>query len=239
MLAMSRGNRLPALLRSAVPRHHARTLVDIEPGDLLLRLRRRRARGDVRRRRQDDEAEMTGTLVHVVPVRLGYGFFGLGRPRASRVRVPTSFTSVRWSFTPTASVSRSRPTSATSTLGDDSRRLTSASNLRQVHVVPDRGRSSRRPTRQHRNQLGYYSGHPARWIAVWQAVSRVSGHRPGPTRRSLLPASMVAREFTGRIHRRARAGPDRRLGARTGARTQFMVNGGGHLTHQCSVSITR
>lgn len=27
------------------------------------------------------EAEMTGTLVHVVPVRLGYGFTGLGRPR--------------------------------------------------------------------------------------------------------------------------------------------------------------
>ena len=28
------------------------------------------------------EAEMTGTRVHIVPVRLGYGFFGLGRPRA-------------------------------------------------------------------------------------------------------------------------------------------------------------
>ncbi len=28
------------------------------------------------------EAEMTGTQVHVVPVRLGYGFFGLGRVRA-------------------------------------------------------------------------------------------------------------------------------------------------------------
>ena len=27
------------------------------------------------------EAEMTGTQVHIVPVRLGYGFFGLGRPR--------------------------------------------------------------------------------------------------------------------------------------------------------------
>jgi cell wall-associated NlpC family hydrolase len=28
------------------------------------------------------EAEMTGTTVHVTPVRLGYGFAGLGRPRA-------------------------------------------------------------------------------------------------------------------------------------------------------------
>jgi cell wall-associated NlpC family hydrolase len=28
------------------------------------------------------EAEMTGTTVHVTPVRLGYGFVGLGRPRA-------------------------------------------------------------------------------------------------------------------------------------------------------------
>ena len=28
------------------------------------------------------EAEMTGTTVHITPVRLGYGFAGLGRPRA-------------------------------------------------------------------------------------------------------------------------------------------------------------
>ena len=28
------------------------------------------------------EAEMTGTRVHITPVRLGYGFAGLGRPRA-------------------------------------------------------------------------------------------------------------------------------------------------------------
>ena len=26
--------------------------------------------------------QLAGTLVHIVPVRLGYGFFGLGRPRA-------------------------------------------------------------------------------------------------------------------------------------------------------------
>jgi cell wall-associated NlpC family hydrolase len=28
------------------------------------------------------EAEETGTQVHIVPIRLGYGFAGLGRPRA-------------------------------------------------------------------------------------------------------------------------------------------------------------
>jgi cell wall-associated NlpC family hydrolase len=58
-------------------------LVDIEPGDLLFY----GYNGDehVAMYVGDGkmiEAEMTGTLVHVVPVRLGYGFFGLGRPRA-------------------------------------------------------------------------------------------------------------------------------------------------------------
>jgi cell wall-associated NlpC family hydrolase len=57
-------------------------LVDIEPGDLLFY----GYDGDehVAMYVGDGkmiEAEMTGTLVHVVPVRLGYGFFGLGRPR--------------------------------------------------------------------------------------------------------------------------------------------------------------
>jgi hypothetical protein len=27
------------------------------------------------------EAPETGEVVHITPVRLGYGFFGLGRPR--------------------------------------------------------------------------------------------------------------------------------------------------------------
>jgi cell wall-associated NlpC family hydrolase len=58
-------------------------LVDIEPGDLLFY----GYDGDqhVAMYVGDGkmiEAEMTGTQVHVVPVRLGYGFFGLGRPRA-------------------------------------------------------------------------------------------------------------------------------------------------------------
>jgi cell wall-associated NlpC family hydrolase len=58
-------------------------LADIEPGDLLFY----GYDGDqhVAMYVGDGkmiEAEMTGTQVHVVPVRLGYGFFGLGRPRA-------------------------------------------------------------------------------------------------------------------------------------------------------------
>ena len=57
-------------------------LADIEPGDLLLY----GYDGDqhVAMYVGDGkmiEAEMTGTQVHIVPVRLGYGFFGLGRPR--------------------------------------------------------------------------------------------------------------------------------------------------------------
>jgi len=58
-------------------------LVDIEPGDLLFY----GYDGDQHVAMYVGggkmiEAEMTGTQVHVVPVRLGYGFFGLGRPRA-------------------------------------------------------------------------------------------------------------------------------------------------------------
>lgn len=57
-------------------------LVDIQPGDLLFY----GYDGDehVAMYIGNDEmieAEMTGTLVHIVPVRLGYGFAGLGRPR--------------------------------------------------------------------------------------------------------------------------------------------------------------
>ncbi len=57
-------------------------LVDIEPGDLIFY----GYDGDqhVAMYVGDGkmiEAEMTGTLVHIVPIRLGYGFFGLGRPR--------------------------------------------------------------------------------------------------------------------------------------------------------------
>ena len=57
-------------------------LADIEPGDLLFY----GYDGDqhVAMYVGDGkmiEAEMTGTQVHIVPVRLGYGFFGLGRPR--------------------------------------------------------------------------------------------------------------------------------------------------------------
>jgi cell wall-associated NlpC family hydrolase len=58
-------------------------LVDIEPGDLLFygyggdeHVAMYVGAGKM------IEAETTGTLVHIVPVRLGYGFFGLGRPRA-------------------------------------------------------------------------------------------------------------------------------------------------------------
>ncbi|MDE3007874.1 MAG: C40 family peptidase [Acidobacteriota bacterium] len=57
-------------------------LVDIQPGDLLFygyngdeHVAMYVGHGDM------IEAEMTGTRVHVVPVRLGYGFVGLGRPR--------------------------------------------------------------------------------------------------------------------------------------------------------------
>jgi len=57
-------------------------LIDIEPGDLLFY----GYDGDqhVAMYVGDGkmiEAEMTGTTVHITPVRLGYGFFGLGRPR--------------------------------------------------------------------------------------------------------------------------------------------------------------
>jgi cell wall-associated NlpC family hydrolase len=58
-------------------------LVDIQPGDLLFygyngdeHVAMYVGHGDM------IEAEMTGTVVHIVPVRLGYGFVGLGRPRA-------------------------------------------------------------------------------------------------------------------------------------------------------------
>jgi cell wall-associated NlpC family hydrolase len=58
-------------------------LIDIEPGDLLFY----GYDGDQHVAMYVGggkmiEAEMTGTQVHIVPVRLGYGFFGLGRPRA-------------------------------------------------------------------------------------------------------------------------------------------------------------
>lgn len=58
-------------------------LYDIQPGDILFY----GYHGDEHvamyvGRGQMIEAEMTGTRVHIVPVRLGYGFAGLGRPRA-------------------------------------------------------------------------------------------------------------------------------------------------------------
>lgn len=58
-------------------------LVDIQPGDLLFY----GYNGDEHVAMYVGggmmvEAETTGTQVHVVPVRLGYGFVGLGRPRA-------------------------------------------------------------------------------------------------------------------------------------------------------------
>ena len=57
-------------------------LSDIQPGDLLFY----GYNGDEHvamyvGNGQMIEAEMTGTRVHVVPIRLGYGFVGLGRPR--------------------------------------------------------------------------------------------------------------------------------------------------------------
>ncbi len=58
-------------------------LYDIQPGDLLFygyngdeHVAMYVGHGDM------IEAEMTGTRVHIVPIRLGYGFAGLGRPRA-------------------------------------------------------------------------------------------------------------------------------------------------------------
>jgi cell wall-associated NlpC family hydrolase len=58
-------------------------LYDIEPGDLLFY----GYNGDEHvamyvGHGQMIEAEETGTRVHIVPIRLGYGFAGLGRPRA-------------------------------------------------------------------------------------------------------------------------------------------------------------
>ncbi len=57
-------------------------LYDIQPGDLLFY----GYNGDEHvamyvGHGQMIEAEQTGTLVHIVPVRLGYGFAGVGRPR--------------------------------------------------------------------------------------------------------------------------------------------------------------
>jgi cell wall-associated NlpC family hydrolase len=57
-------------------------LYDIQPGDLLFY----GYNGDEHvamyvGRGQMIEAEETGTVVHVVPIRLGYGFAGVGRPR--------------------------------------------------------------------------------------------------------------------------------------------------------------
>jgi cell wall-associated NlpC family hydrolase len=58
-------------------------LYDIEPGDLLFygyngdeHVAMYVGHGDM------IEAEETGTRVHITPIRLGYGFVGLGRPRA-------------------------------------------------------------------------------------------------------------------------------------------------------------
>lgn len=57
-------------------------LYDIQPGDLLFygwhgdeHVAMYVGHGDM------IEAEMTGTRVHITPIRLGYGFAGLGRPR--------------------------------------------------------------------------------------------------------------------------------------------------------------
>jgi len=57
-------------------------LIDIQPGDLLFY----GYNGDQHvamyvGHDQMIEAEQTGTRVHIVPLRLGYGFVGLGRPR--------------------------------------------------------------------------------------------------------------------------------------------------------------
>ena len=58
-------------------------LYDIQPGDLLFY----GYNGDEHEAMyvghgQMIEAEQTGTRVHIVPIRLGYGFAGVGRPRA-------------------------------------------------------------------------------------------------------------------------------------------------------------
>jgi phosphatidylglycerol---prolipoprotein diacylglyceryl transferase len=80
---------------------------------------------------------------------------------------------------------------------------------------------------------GYYSGHPARWIAVWQG--------------GLASFGGIALALPVAIYLRRRWWPDSSLAAFTDALIpaliagwalgrvlgpQFMVDGGGHLTHQ-------
>ena len=51
---------------------------DVRACEVSINVRLPRPKGRV----HEFEAEMTGTRVHITPVRLGYGFVGLGRPRA-------------------------------------------------------------------------------------------------------------------------------------------------------------
>ena len=81
---------------------------------------------------------------------------------------------------------------------------------------------------------GYYSDHPARWIAVWQGgLASFGGIGAGAAGRSLPAASMVARRVRSPRSRDALV-PALIAGWALGRvlGPQFMVNGGGHLTHQ-------
>ena len=178
---------------------------------------------------------MTGTQVHIIPVRLGYGFAGAGRPARLAVSgVPTSFHLGPLTFTSTASASRSPPTSVTSTPdgGSGATASTSLPSSRFVVVVLLGGLVGARAANIATNWC-FYSGHPGRWMAVWQgglasfggiALAILLGlylqRRWWPDVSllafcdALVPA-LVAGWALGRV-----LGP------------QFMVNGGGHLTHQ-------
>ncbi len=80
---------------------------------------------------------------------------------------------------------------------------------------------------------GYYSGHPAQWVAVWQGGLASFGGLALAVpvglslQRRWWPASSIAR-FTDALVPALIAGWA--LGRVLGP--QFMVNGGGHLTHQ-------
>jgi hypothetical protein len=211
-------------------------LVDIEPGDLLFY----GYDGDqhVAMYVGDGkmiEAEMTGTRRAHRP--------GPTRLRIRRSRspaglavsgVPLRSTSVRSSFTPTASAWRSRPTSASSTPTTTGARRLRRRALRQVRrsalivAVSSGARLANIAT-----NWSYYSGHPVRWIEVWQGGLASFGGLALAVpvglflQRRWWPGSSLAR-FTDALVPALIAGWA--LGRVLGP--QFMVNGGGHLTHQ-------
>jgi len=179
------------------------------------------------------EAEMTGTLVHVVPVRLGYGFFGLGRRGASRVRVPTSFHlgplvfhTYGFGLAIAAYVCYlyarrrlSKVDFSVEPFGKFTLSLIVAGLLgaRLANIATN---------------WGYYSGHPARWIAVWQG--------------GLASFGGIALALPVGLYFQRRWWPESSLAGFTDALVPALIAGwaldgcsdpvygerGGHLTHQ-------